>query len=738
MNRSALRRGVSAGASIFAIFSSSALAQEALPAIDIASSQSAERPSGAGALGDGGPKDPTAYKTWNTTTATKTNTPIMQTPVNVQVVPRQVMQDQQVVIIDKALENVSGVYMIPVGGLQAGFSVRGFESYKYYLDGVRVDNRNTPGSRETVDLDRIEVLKGPASVLFGRLEPGGLINLVTKQPSSVPSHAIQQQFGSFDVYRTTLNTTGPLTEEKDLLYRFDAAYQNSGHFRDFIGVEHVFLAPRLHWEPAGDTEVNLYTQYFHSSDSMYVGIPALWNSPAHVPVTRNYSEPGSQQDTNYDVRVGFNWSHSFDKNWKITHRFDADFRDEKVPGFVVPTGLNRANCTWLSCPVSRIVNGSANQGQYYFTNVDLTGTFDAFGIEHTVLIGGDYYDDMRTAQRRSRTTQVPTIDLFNPIHTGNINFLLNVPNTASNLRAEQDWYGFYVQEQAKLPFGFHLLAGFRYDRAHAKDYTDTFLPKQGVAIAEVRQSAIKPRVGLLWQPIPELSLYGNYVENFSPPSTTGGPAASGPNQPALKASHATQWEAGVKTDLFDGRLSTTVSWFDITKTNVATPDPDPVRASQGYRILSGAVRNRGWEADVTGQILPEVKIIGSIAYIDSKVLKDNSGNVGHRLYGVPTYGGSFWAVYEPRWEPVAGSSFGAGFVSRGATYVDTANTFMVPGYTVINLMARYDFALEGRKVSLQINADNICDTKYYVPTGGTTTINPGLARNILGSVRVEF
>lgn len=735
MYRFAFRQAALAGAPLLAMSCLPAFAQEALPAIDVGASPSA----GAASAGaPGRPQDKTAYKTWNTSTATKTDTPIMQTPVSVQVVPQQVLQDQQVVIIDKALQNVSGVYMIPVGGLQAGFSIRGFETYKYYLDGVRVDNRSTPGSRETVDLDRIEVLKGPASVLFGRLEPGGLINLVTKRPSDIPSYAIQQQFGSFDFYRTTLNMTGPVTDDKWLLYRFDAAYQNSSGFRDLGDIEHVFLAPRLHFEPSADTQANLYVQYFHSKDPIYLGIPTLWYAPANVPIARNYSERGSQVDTHYDVRVGFDWSHSFDGNWKVTHRFDADFRDEALPAFAVPIGLNQAKCTFALCPVSRIVNGVATQGQYFFTNVDVTGRLDTFGIEHTVLIGGDYYNDFRTAQRRSKTTQVPSIDLFNPVHTGNLAFLLNAPNTASNSSNAQDWYGFYVQDQAELPFGFHLLAGFRFDDAHAKDYTDTFLATPGASAVEARQSAVKPRVGLLWRPIPQLSLYGNYVENFSPPSTTGGPTASGPNQPALKASQATQWEAGVKAELLDGRLTTTVSWFDITKTNVATPDPDPARAALGYRVLTGAVRNRGWEADVSGQLLDELKIIGSIAYIDSNVLKDNSGNVGHRLYGVPKFGGSFWAVYEPKWTPVPGLSFGAGIVSAVSVWADTANTLMLPGYTIVNLMARYAFEYEGKKVSFQINADNVTDVRYYVASGGATTITPAQPRNIMGAIRVEF
>jgi iron complex outermembrane receptor protein len=687
--------------------------------------------------GPGGPNDPTAYSVPNTVTATKTNTPIMQTPVSIRVVPQQVLQDQQVVIIDQALQNVSGVYPLAAGEQLSGFTIRGFETLTYYLDGVPVGNRSTPATRETVDLQRVEVLKGPASILYGRLEPGGLINLVTKQPSATPYYAVQQQFGSFGFYRTTFNATGPVTSDNSLLYRIDGAYQNSDSFAELAFHRRVFLAPKLHWEPTQDTQVNGYLQFFSGRDSLTSGIPIFANAPAPVPISRNYGERGTENNTNYDIRVGFNWTHSFNPDWALKQRFDADFRDEAFPAAALASGVDPSNCTLVSCPIGRTVIGNVTNTQFYYTNLELTGHVDTFGLSHTLLAGGDYYVETRFKNNKI-SFQAPPIDLFNPIHSGNLAYLLQSPDYADTRRADQNWYGLYLQDQVTLPYNIHLLAGFRYDNASVSATTLPYFPSSGSSLVEGHGTAVKPRFGLLWQPIPQLSFYGNYVQNFGLPTNTGNPLAAGPGQTSVPASVATQWEAGMKTDLLDGHLSTTVAWFDITKNNVATPASDPVLAALGFQVLTGVVRNRGFEFDTSGQLLPEVKVIGSFAYIDSKILQDNSGNVGHRLFGVPAVGGSFWAVYEPLWEPVRGLALGAGFVARGNRYLDNTNTISLASYTTVNLMARHAFTAFNTKCTFQLNVDNLLDKHYFIGNDGNTAVQPGVPRTILGALKLEF
>lgn len=699
----------------------------ALPTVEVEASQQGT----GGGAGSGGPHDPAAYAVPNSSTGTKTDTPIMQTPLSVQVVPQQVLQDQQVVVLDQALQNVSAVATIANGGLQQCYMIRGFFTCNYYLDGVRVNNFWTPPQRDMADIQQAEVLKGPASILYGRLEPGGLIELDTKQPQIAPYYSIEQQIGSYGFYRTVMDMTGPVTSDNNLLYRFDAAYQNAGSFRELDHDNHIFLAPRLHWAPTQDTQANFYLEFLHDRSPVVFGIPVVNNFLAPVPISRNYGSPDSHSTTNYDVRVGFNWSHAFNNNWMLVQRFDADFRD--LGGqTVVPLS---PDCSITFCQIPRILN--ANPGlktQDYYTSLDLTGHFDTFGLAHTLLIGGDF--DLNHTYAPNVFVgpgKVPPTFLFNPPLTGDLAYLLANPDSTSVSTTGEDWYGLYLQDQVTLPYNFHLLAGFRYDNAGTFfDNLNTFPAPVTASSASFRADAVKPRFGLLWQPIPELSLYGNYVENF------GIANSANPNQAPLPPTTARQWEAGMKTDLLDNRLSATVAWFDIVKENVATPDPNPVLAALGYQVATGAVRNTGIEFDIEGQLSPEVKIIGSYANIDSKIIVDNSGNVGERIFGVPRNSGSLWAVYSPLAEPVRGLALGAGFIARSNVEVSNPYTFTLPGYSTVNLMARYAFTFQQTKLTFQINANNLLDKGYFQTGGGTLGVQPGAPRTILGSIRAEF
>ncbi|MGH8651652.1 MAG: TonB-dependent siderophore receptor [Gammaproteobacteria bacterium] len=197
-----------------------------------------------------------------------------------------------------------------------------------YRDGLRhIGSITGIGPLGTANLDRIEVLKGPASILFGRIEPGGLINLVSKQPLATPYYySLQQQVGSFDLYRTTLDATGPVTKDETLLYRVNLAYENAGSFIEFLENERVFIAPTLRWEISPATQATFELQYKHSRDPRFRGIPAIGDRPADLPRERNLSEPGSDAKSD-DVLFSFDWSHAFNDRWTLRHSFYGDWTD---------------------------------------------------------------------------------------------------------------------------------------------------------------------------------------------------------------------------------------------------------------------------------------------------------------------------------------------------------------------------------------------------------------------------
>jgi iron complex outermembrane receptor protein len=697
----------------------------------------------------------TDYTRPNASSATKTDTPIMETPFAVQVIPKQVMQDQQAVRLETAVENISGTYSSRgaggIGGGQSATFLRGFETFEYYRDGTRYNGGfNINGPRELANVERVEVLKGPASILYGRLEPGGMVNIVTKRPLDTPYYSLQQQFGSFDFYRTTADATGPVTQDKSVLYRVNLAYENSGSFREFLEHDRVFFAPTFHWTINDQTQANFHMEYQHDKSPFDHGFPVAGNRPAHLPRERNLGEPGSRNESE-TFNVGFDWSHAFNDNWTLRHRFDAVLlpKMDTVPS--VYSGFLGGPCSPATgCQVNRLTYMNKSNSENYYTTLDLLGKFETWGLKHNVLVGGDFFHQVNESNFAWAFSQ--PIDAYNPVHTGVDPRVLDNPNLSGPSGFTEEWGGFYTQDQIELPYHVHLLAGFRYDTVRYRSDSDlTFnfgSPFVQSSHNLLQQEAVKPRFGVLYQPIPEVSFYGNYVENFG---VSNGFNADGTPLPPTSA---TQWEGGVKTELFDKRLTASLAWFDITKQNIAVPDPDPLKAASGFSRAIGEVRNQGIEFDVAGEVLPGWNVIGNYSYIDSKITKDSApifdanfnaigvgpGNQGNRLFNVPRNLASLWTTYEFLGGDLRGLKFGGGVLMRSQRQCDNANTFQLPGYATVNLLASYSINVGKSKITTQLNIDNLLN-KYYFDSATNSTIQgnyPGAPRTVLGSIRLEF
>ena len=678
------------------------------------------------------------YNRTNSSTATKTDTPIMETPMSIQVIPQQIMKDQQVVNFDKALQNISGVYTVTGDSHeQSAAVIRGFQTFDYYRNGTRVNAAWMPdGVRETANLERIEVLKGPASLMYGRIEPGGMINVVTKQPQATPYYSLQQQFGSYNFYRTTADATGAITKDNSLLYRLNFAYENAGSYRELVKNDRVFFAPVLTWNISEKTKATFELEYKHSNDTLDQGLPAIGKRPAPVPIGRNLGEPGGQIQTTDSYWVGFDLSHAFNDNWSLHHKFNANLTDTPINAGIwvnSPTGV----CNTATCSMDRAVQSSHWQGQQYYTSLDLTGKFETGFIKHTLLFGGDYFNARAATTTALKSSAAQPIDLFNPVHTGIPANLLNNPDWSDYFAIHEDWYGFYAQDQAKLPYNISLLAGFRYDNAGVKtNETFTFGNSPSASHGSQRADAVKPRFGIAWQPIPELSVYGNYVENFGLASTFARSSSGAPLPPQT----AEQFEAGLKTELFDKRFTGSLAWFDLTKQNIATRSPDPTLASRGVAVNTGEVHNKGLELNLAGEIYPGLNVIGSYAYTNTKITKDNNGNEGHRFFNVPRHGGSLWTTYELQEGNMRGLKLGAGTVVRGQREGDNANSFQLPGFATVSLMTSYSWHIAKSKVTTQLNVDNLLNKVYYNSSQNSSSggIFAGAPLSLMGSIKIEY
>ncbi|UOA09646.1 TonB-dependent receptor [Methylobacter sp. S3L5C] len=677
------------------------------------------------------------YAVPNSSFATKTDTLIMETPLNIQVLPKAVLDDQQATRIDQAVKLVSGVTTGQgAGGLSDQITIRGFFNNNYFRNGMRIDtNGGSDGTRAMANVQSLEVLKGPAAMLYGRVEPGGMVNVVTKKPLETAYYSVQQQAGSYDFYRTSIDATGPLTNNKDLLYRMNVSYENSGSFREFVDSEKVFVAPVLQWNISPQTQAILEMEYRHENNSYDPGAGALiidgkrangtWINPrlAKIPRERNLIEPDNKNPLDNEF-IGFSVNHQFNDDWTLSEQLGINLLDRTRTA--MNSGALNADKRTLN---RQLLTSDFYTNDSYFTTTNLTGHFDTWGLKHTLLVGGDYYLQDENSVGYSST--VPsTIDIYNPVYTG-------LPAVNPTTRASQsfhsttDLYGIYLQDQIKLPYNVHVMGGFRYQ----------YVEQYNVLTKHIGQKAdaVTPQVGLLWQPIKWLSLYGNYVENFG--ATNG----QGQNGTFLPPQTAQQWEGGFKTSFFDDRLSTTIAYFNLTKQNIPTIDP----ANQTFSIATGEAQSRGVEVDVRGEILPGWNAIATYAYTETEVLKENNPNsipVGSPLRGIPKNTSALWTTYDFQQDYLRGFKVGAGvdlYSSRKATF--NYQDFDFAGYGVVNLLGSYTRNVAKTKVTLQLNVNNLLD-KEYIHDGFIQSNSPtlqtrttwGTPRTLMGSVKVEF
>lgn len=666
------------------------------------------------------PDDPynPEYARRSASTATKTDTPIMETPVSIQVVPQQVLKDQQAYRIQDAVKNVSGVQQRFSTGGHDRFVVRGFDLDEVvYRNGIRLRGLNF----DLANVQQVEVLKGPASVLYGRTEPGGIINAVTKRPRTESYYSLEQRFGSYDYYRTQLDATGPITKDGSLLYGFDLSYMNSDSFRDFNTQERIFVAPALTWKPTEDTEFNLTLEYLNYDFVYDSGIPAMGNRVAPVPISRSLAQPGlNRTDNRENTLIDFNWSHRFTENWTFRNGVVWSHSNFDLNDLYAASDVSATKTT-----VDRVAWFGHSDTEMHTVYVNLNGKFETWGIAHDVLIGGDYYSYENTEVDRV-IRGIDTVDLFNPVYPV-LDVDQQILSQPPNTKAVQNdsWYGVYFQDQLTLWKNFHIMGGGRYDWATV---TSGYGELVGFKAETLRDSKFSPRVGVNYRPVEWLSLYGHWVESFG---TNNGRSATGkPFEPQT----ATQYEGGVKTEFFDGRLTANVAYFHLTKNNLVTTDPN----NQQLSVAIGEARSRGVEVDIAGQITDGLSLITTYAYTDTEVTKDLSDELrGKRLPYVPLHSGSIWLKYDFQQEPLDGLSVGGGVYLADRRFGDARNSFYDPGYARVDLYAAYRYRIGPTHLTAQVNLNNVTDTEYFILRARNFN-QPAEPLTVLGSLRLEY
>jgi iron complex outermembrane receptor protein len=355
------------------------------------------------------------YQVPNASTATRTDTPILDTPQSIQVIPQQILEDQQIIRVDDALRNVSGV----VGRLDAfgtstrltlrGFTTDNFTAGSILRDGFRVTDNL--GTQETANIERIEVIKGPASVLFGQNDPGGIINLVTKRPLLDPFYELEFQAGSFGLIRPSLDISGPLTNDRALRYRLNVAYQHEDGFRDFeTDTERFFIAPVLSWDISDRTNLTLILEHTDEENPFDLGIPAFGNAVVDIPRDRIVAEPDDFLK-NRSLTLGYDFKHQFSDNWTLNHGFRYVTQDYNVLT-VLPFFVDEA-----TGDITRFFADREYHSDDYTIQTNVVGKFKTGLVQHTLLAGVDLNFNRFDEQFTRLDLNTPVVlNIFNPIY----------------------------------------------------------------------------------------------------------------------------------------------------------------------------------------------------------------------------------------------------------------------------------------------------------------------------------
>lgn len=655
------------------------------------------------------------YRATRSATATRTDTPLRDTPQSVQVVPRDVLVDQQDIRLGDALQNVSNVQ--PAGTLQGRsdtFVIRGFNTQTYAIDGVLLNQASNfyTVQRDLADVERIEVLKGPASVLYGRGEPGGLINIVTRQPTLVPSGDISIQGGSFGFRRVQGSVSSAIPGVEGLAGRVSFGAQTDPTFRNYGGRDNsrTFVAPAFTWNPAPDTRVSFLGEFTRQDSQYDEGLIAVNGRVPLDNIARYYGEPFSRYNATANFGI-LRIEHDLNENITLREVFSA-----QGGGFDLiatrATGLATRNTL-----VTRRETAVRSAYASIDSQTEMVAKFDLFGFRNTVLVGFEYTDGFRHSYT-TQSTGYPSVNVLYPLPGAAI-----VGTTLQgDLRQKTELYGLYAQDQIDLGLGLQLLLGVRYDSG--TQFYFNRVPTSTTVPPDQELSGTSPRVGLVYRPFEPLTLYASYTTSFKPQTAN----VLNVSNPAPETGD--QYEVGSRLDLTPD-LTLSAAAFRITRQNVAAADP----ANTGFSVITGEQRSEGVEADLAGQILPGWKVIGSIGHLDARITKDTTFTVGNRLVAVPSFSTSLWSTYQFQEGLLRGWSVGGGVTYVGRRTGDLNNSYSVGGYARVDAAVFYDISAHAR---FSLNARNLLDRRYIEQPFNQFNNAPGAPVSVLATITAKL
>lgn len=661
--------------------------------------------------------------------ATKTDTPITETPQSLSVVTSDEIRDRQSETLGQALSYTPGLTSSSTAFNRTAdrFRIRGFgvESGTggSLRDGLRLQNNSYDGIQEPYGLERVEVIRGAASVLYGQLSPGGMINGVSKRPTETPFHELNMQVGSYDRKQLSADFSGPLAGSDTLSYRLTLLSRNSDTQQDHVNDDKFYIAPALTWRPNEDTSLTLLSFYQKTDTRFSASLPYQLTKgvgDGGFKIGRNdfIGEPGYDDMNGEMSTLGYEFQHHFNENFTLNHKLryyesDVKFNYIQLPfaGNARAAAIAQASATGI---LARQYSDRRERARTWASDTSIESKWQLGSTEHTALVGFDGYDtsyDSHNFRGNAPSLDLTRYDYGQP-------FVVN-RNSAADRGSQLDTLqkGVYFQDQIKFDDKWILVLGGRHDWADQQQEAH-----RNGAKASQDDEATTYRAGLVYMADNGLAPYISYSESFFPV-----PVASATGQ-TFDPTEGKQYEVGVRYQPKDSNLLLSAAIYELTQSNVLSND------SNGDPQQTDEVRSRGLELEAKADITSAVSLIASYAYTDARITKtvDPEKSVGQRSDETPYHQAALWTSYDFVNWGIPQLTVGAGARYMGTTQASKIDS-AIPAYTLFDAMARYQI---DENWAVTVNASNLTDKQYVLC--GDSTCQYGDERTLLTSVNFNW
>ena len=662
----------------------------------------------------------TGYNATRSSTFTRTDTPLKEVPASVSVVPAQVMKDAGMQSLGDVFRYVPGVLMHQGEGNRDQIVLRGNSTTAdFYVDGVRDDAQVF---RDLYNLERVEILKGPAGMAFGRGGAGGVVNRVTRKPEFGHVGEANVTIGGYNQFRGTLDYGNKLGDR--VAWRLNAMYENSGSFRDGFNLERYALNPTVTVALTAQTALTLGYEHLWDYRTADRGFPSFNRAPFNGDPSTFFGNPDQSHARNVVDGAYAILDHDFGGGMQLRNTFRATRYDKYYQNVFPGSAVDAAGNLTLSA------YNNANKRTNFFNQTDLIKKLSAGGIEHTLLAGVELGHQNSDNRRNTGffgpagTAIGAVVPAANPFAVATA-FRPNGTDADNNVKA--DIAAVYVQDQIAFSPHWKMIVGLRYD--HFKvDFDDRRTTTPAVDLSRA-DNAFSPRVGLIWTPTAASAYYVSYSYAVLP---SGEQLNLASNTADLAPEKAKNYEVGARWDLLP-RLTLSTAVFRLARDEVRVDDP----LRPGFFVKTGQQRTDGFEIGLQGQVSRYWQIYGGYAHLDGRVINPVASGAavipaGNKIGLVPENTLSLWNKVDI----AAGWSAGVGLIYQGESFTSFNNTVKLPGFTRVDGAVFYTLA--GGKTRLALNVENIFDRKYFPTVDGDNNISPGAPRNARLTLSTAF